>query len=126
MSVRTKTLRTNALQGQCTLAFRGPKVHAQIVREAVHALGFEEVGNHETTDTVPWREAFPQWTDTALPGVTLAGARHKEGLTQAALAQASGIPQRHLSEMERGKRPIGKDRAKALAQILDVDYRIFL
>jgi len=28
--------------------------------------------------------------------------------------------------MEHGKRPIGKDRAKKLAEVLKVDYHIFL
>jgi hypothetical protein len=76
--------------------------------------------------SIPWREAFPQWSDAQLPGVSLAGARHREGLTQMQLARLTGIPQRHLSEMEHGKRPIGKERAKVLAQMLHVDYRIFL
>jgi plasmid maintenance system antidote protein VapI len=38
----------------------------------------------------------------------------------------TGIPQRHISEMERGKRPIGKETAKKLAVALKTDYRVFL
>jgi plasmid maintenance system antidote protein VapI len=39
----------------------------------------------------------------------------------------SGIPQRHISEMENGKRQIGRERAKKLADALHVaDYRVFL
>jgi transcriptional regulator with XRE-family HTH domain len=56
----------------------------------------------------------------------LAGARHREGLTQRELAEKSGIAQRHISEMENGKRPIGKKNAKALATALNADYRAFL
>ena len=40
--------------------------------------------------------------------------------------QMTGIPQRHISEMEHGKRPIGKERAKKLAKVLKVDYHILL
>jgi hypothetical protein len=80
----------------------------------------------DDTQATPWREAFPQWDEAQRPGLALAGARYREGLTQAALAAATGIPQRHISEMERGKRTIGKERAKKLAAVLDVDYRIFL
>jgi hypothetical protein len=36
------------------------------------------------------------------------------------------IPQRHISEMERDKRPIGKETARKLAVALNVDYRVFL
>ena len=42
------------------------------------------------------------------------------------LAELTSIPQRHISEMERGKRSIGKERAKKLAEALNVDYRVFL
>lgn len=69
--------------------------------------------------TQPWREALP-YADEELPGVFLAGARYREGLTQAQLAEATGIPRRHISEMEHGKRPIGKQTAKKLAEALKV------
>ena len=118
MSVRTKEHRTDAV---CTMAFVGPMDHAQAAREALYALGFEEV-----RDTVPWREAFPAWSDAQLPGVALAGTRHKENLTQIQLARLTGIPQRHISEMEHGKRPIGKERAKKLAEVLKIDYHVLL
>jgi transcriptional regulator with XRE-family HTH domain len=42
------------------------------------------------------------------------------------LAEKTGIPQRHISEMENGKRTIGKERAKVLASALKTDYRVFL
>jgi len=38
----------------------------------------------------------------------------------------TGIPQSHISEMENGKRPIGKKRAKILAKALKVGYKVFL
>lgn len=52
--------------------------------------------------------------------------RFPEGLTQVQLAEATGIPQRHISEMENGKRVIGKEHAKVLAKALNTDYRAFL
>lgn len=47
-------------------------------------------------------------------------------MTQAELSEAVGIQQNHISEMECGKRPIGKDVAKRLAAFFKTDYRIFL
>ncbi len=58
--------------------------------------------------------------------VALCGYRTREGLTQRELAELTGIPQRHISEMENGKRPIGKETARKLATALNVDYRVFL
>lgn len=59
-------------------------------------------------------------------GTILQGARFREGMTQVELSGKSGIPQRHISEMENGKRAIGKVNSRKLANALDVDYRIFL
>lgn len=73
----------------------------------------------------PWREAFP-YTDEQLPGVLLSGARCREGLTQARLAELTGIPRRHISAMENSKRPLGKANARKLAAALNVDPRRFL
>jgi plasmid maintenance system antidote protein VapI len=47
-------------------------------------------------------------------------------MTQVELAEKLDIPQQNISEMENGKRPIGKSMAKRLASIFRVNYRIFL
>lgn len=59
-------------------------------------------------------------------GACLQGARLKGGLSQIQLAGKLGIPQTNVSAMELGKRPIGKNMAKRLAKVLNVDYRTFL
>ena len=46
--------------------------------------------------------------------MALRGARKREALTQKELAELVGVSQTHISERERGKRPIGKDMAKVL------------
>jgi plasmid maintenance system antidote protein VapI len=84
-------------------------------------LGFEDV-----SDSIPRREAFPEYSDEQLPGVCLAGARRKEGLTQKELARIIGVSQSNISEMETGKRTIGKKMAKRLAKITNVGYKLFL
>lgn len=89
--------------------------------ESLRALGFVDL-----TDSVPWRDCFPEFDEKTLPGAILTGARTKEGITQQELSKRTGIPQRHLSEMENGKRPIGKENAKKLAAALDIGYRVFM
>jgi plasmid maintenance system antidote protein VapI len=86
----------------------------------------KELGFMDPADSIPWREAFPEYREEDLPGVSLLGARTKEGMTQTRLSELIGIPQRHLSMMEHGKRPIGKKNARLLAKVLKVDYRVFL
>lgn len=116
MLERTRKRPTEAV----ALTFTGPATKRTEAIKAMRALGFQEAEG-----AVPWREAFP-YSDDQLPGVFLSGARHREGLTQAQLSEKTGIPRRHLSEMENSKRPIGKVTARKLGEALNVDPRRFL
>ena len=117
MSALTKKRHTD----RAHLCFVGPEAKREQAVEALHALGFVDEG-----ESIPWREAFPEFGENDLPGVSLSGTRTKEGMTQKELAAKTGIPQRHISEMENGKRSIGKESAKKFAEALNADYRIFL
>ena len=60
------------------------------------------------------------------PSVLLKGLRYREGLSQIEFAKQLNISQTNLSAMENGRRSIGKDLAKRIADIFGVDYRVFL
>ena len=82
---------------------------------------------HPVEKNIPWREAAKKDIEKySESGVMLRGARYKEDITQRELAIAIGISQHHISEMENGKRPIGKEMAKRLAEFFKTDYRVFL
>ncbi len=73
-------------------------------------------------ESVPWEEVYPDFNGS----VALRGARKREGLTQKELSRLVGVSQTHISEMEHGKRPMGKEMARRLAKVLKVNYRVFL
>ncbi len=70
-------------------------------------------------------EVFPEYIGKEQE-VALRAYRNQEGLTQKRLSELTGIPQHHISEMENGKRSIGKERARKLAEALHCDYRLLL
>lgn len=77
--------------------------------------------------TIPWREeAKEQIAKYTESGLMLRGARSKENMTQKQLADLLNIKPHHISEMEHGKRTIGKKMAHKLADILNVNYIVFL
>ena len=76
----------------------------------------------DDTETVALEEAFPDLHS----GSAIRGLRYREELTQAQLAEKIGVKRHHISEMETGKRPIGKEMAKRLARALKTDYKLFL
>jgi len=117
MQARTKKHPTETIE----LKFIGPVVNMTQAIETLKALGFEDI-----SDAVPWRDAYPEYSEEQLIGKALSGARYREGLTQIQLAELIGIPQRHISEMENGKRPIGKEMAKRLGKVLNISYKVFL
>ena len=104
------------------LCVTGPAANRQEALDYLRGLGFEAKNN----DSIPWRDAFPEITDATLPGVCLRGARARDGMTQKQLSEKTGIPKRHISEMENSKRPIGKAMAKRLSEALGVGYKVFL
>ena len=88
----------------------------------------------EREEKVVQKEYLPDWKEIfsdlfekyTEAGATLKGFRLREGWTQVDLAERLGVDQANLSNMERGKRPIGKEMAKRLAKIFDTDYRLFI
>ncbi len=79
----------------------------------------------EAADAIPAEELFPEIT-TNPQGAYLKGIRYREELTQVQLSELTGIQRRHISEMESGKRTIGKAIAQKLAAVLRIDYRMLL
>lgn len=117
MPVPTKKLPTDEM---VTVRLRVHRHNAPKIKEYARTV---ESGA-ERTYTVA--EVFPEYLGQESQ-IALRAYRTRENLTQKALAALTGIPQHHISEMENGKRPIGKERARKLAEALQVsDYRVFL
>ena len=107
------------------LHYRIPAGRREEAIKYLDSLQGELIQVAEDKECPAWMEYFPEAKDN-VQGVTLRGSRTKEGLRQVELAKRTGIPQRHISEMENGKRPIGKKHAKTLATVLKMDYRLFM
>lgn len=74
-----------------------------------------------------WREAAKKdIRKNSEGGQMLRGSRFKAEVSQRELADALGISQHHISEMENGRRPIGKEMSKRFAAFFKTDYRLFL
>ena len=114
-----------------SMTFIGPTAMLERAVEIMRSLGFQkaetESCDSEVTGSIPWRESshYKELLRNP-PAIFLAGARYREGLTQMELAERSGIARRHISEMENAKRPIGKQNARKLAEVLNIDPRRLL
>lgn len=72
--------------------------------------------------STPWREVFKEEIEKyGESGLMLRGSRYKAEMTQKDVADALGISQNHISEMENGKRPIGKVMALRFAKLFKTD-----
>ena len=98
-------------------------INVDRIKKYVANIEPEEVSEGNITADEFFTKYFPGETKEA---VALRGARGRENLTQKQLSEMTGIPQRHISELENGKRQPGKDWAKKLATALNCDYRLFL
>jgi len=112
---------TKARAIDTTLTFTGPD---DLKHEAIKLM--RSIGFVDNQGGISWHLVFPEFIGNE-KGTVLKGARLREELTQKQLSEKTGIPQRHISEMETGKRQVGRKRAEILAGVLNVsDYRIFL
>jgi DNA-binding XRE family transcriptional regulator len=102
-----------------TLRLRVHRSNAPRIMEYAQTI---EAGDDRSYSIV---EVFPEYIGKEQQ-VALRAYRSRENLTQRQLAELTGIPQRHISEMENGKRVIGKELAKRLAKALKADYKVFL
>jgi len=107
-------------KGLVELHFLVPKKKADEIKKVVACLGGVEEGDEK--ELVPFEEAFPDFHQ----GVTLRGFRQRDRLSQGELAEKIGAKQNHISEMESGKRAIGKAIAKKLAEVFSTSYKVFL
>ena len=81
----------------------------------------------EKDENITWRESakglIEKYTEA---GLMIRGARDKSEMTQKQLAEKLGVKPHHISEMEHGKRSIGKAMAKRLSEVLGVSNKVFL
>lgn len=106
----TKTPHTD---GTVTLTVVVPADRANAVTEAIEQAAEPTYG---------FTEVFPDST----PGTVLRGARGLREMTQVQLAARVGASPANISDMERGRRPIGKAMAKRLGEALEYPWKAFL
>jgi antitoxin component HigA of HigAB toxin-antitoxin module len=104
-----------------------PSDKAEMLKEAIEKIlelaGVPLKSMEESDDRLySIEEVFPDFHI----GHALRGLRSREGLTQKQLSEMIGAKPSHISEMENGKRPIGRDMAKRLAKALRTEYKVFL
>jgi DNA-binding XRE family transcriptional regulator len=88
---------------------------------------FEDLWQLTNTKSIDADEAFKDLTKQyGKTCALLKGIRIREGLNQTQFAKLIGTTQANLSSMENGVRPIGKNKAKLIAEKFDIDYRSLL
>ena len=84
----------------------------ELVSALVQRLGGQVIADDNDVVTVP---PIPE---SERVGRMLKGLRLRAGMTQAVLAEAIGVPQSHISEYEKSKRPVPAAKAEELAKLL--------
>jgi ribosome-binding protein aMBF1 (putative translation factor) len=124
MKVVAKAPRTERVQ--VIIQGRRPRIFL-VPKEKAHAVATMLSEFEDDDESVPIEDVLPALNDPVQgPATALRGARLKENQTQTELANRLGCPQSWISDMEHGRRPIGKKMAQRLAKALNIDYRVFL
>ena len=89
-------------------------------------LGIEAEPEEAEMSLADFEDYLYNGDENAKTAERLAVLRKEKKLTLRKLSEMTGIPYRHISEMEHGKRTIGKRNAQKLAESLGMDYRFLL
>ncbi len=114
-------MRERITNGCVDLSYRVPVEKAEMVKRVMQAL-LEDGGQDDATGYVTPEEAFGPRS----PARALRGYRYREALTQAQLAKLAGVTAQNISDMECGRRGIGKELAKKLGEALNAPWERFL
>ena len=120
MLVHTKKPPIKTASGNMTFFISCPASSANQIKQYLKKQGCLFVNDAEE-----WADAKGLFAERTQSNM-LIGARGKENITQVTLSELTGIPRRHISDMENGRRPIGKQNALKLGKALNIDYRVFL
>ncbi len=110
------------------LVMRGdiPEKILRVLEEEYGALQVTEDNDEELID-ITATDWYQDIKAELPPGKVLKTYRTRENLTQGALGKKiGGVPRQHISNMENGTRPIGREMAKKFAEVLGFDYRVLL
>lgn len=114
-------MRERITNGCVDLSYRVPVEKAEMVKRVMQAL-LEDGGQDDATGYVTPEEAFGPRS----PARALRGYRYREALTQAKLATLVGVTAQNISDMECGRRGIGKEMARKLGEALNAPWKRFL
>ncbi|MHC1713844.1 MAG: helix-turn-helix transcriptional regulator [Solidesulfovibrio sp.] len=104
------------------LSFRVPKDKAELVKRVLAALIEQAAPIAGDGEALTIEEALGPST----PASALRGYRHRETLTQAQLAKLVGVSKQNISDMECGRRTVGKEMAQRLGAALNAPWKRFL
>ena len=122
-------MRKRPIDGPIEIFDEQSKTRFLIPKEAIGKLfsflqPFQVIDEDES---IPADEVFKDvYKKYGKVGAAIRGFRARDNMTQKQLAEKLKIRQSHVSEMEHGKRTIGKAMAHKLAQLFNTDYRMFL
>ena len=112
----------NSVEFRISVPLEKAGLFRKMLRGLLEMSGLERETNEEGEELYTPDEVFAD----ATPGTALRGLRAKEGLTQQQLADALGIAQSRVAELESGAKRISINMAKRIGQAYNMPYKAFL
>ena len=128
MSVPMKTHHTNN-QDYKVIVVKGGAEKTYYIRKSNLGKIEKELEKYAEDDEVPvaWEKlAKDRIAKYKKSGLVLRGMRYRENMSHIALVKKSGVSQNEISNIENGKRTVGKKIAMKLAKALNFDYRLLI
>ncbi|MCL1967429.1 MAG: helix-turn-helix domain-containing protein [Fibromonadales bacterium] len=114
----------NGKMGEFRITGNVPAFYIDLTRRLFPKM--KEEPAEEVAENIDDWDWWKKKTASITPGKSLHALRTMREMKQSELARKIGVRPQQISDMEKGRTPIGKKMAMRLGEALNMDYRHFL
>jgi len=102
-----------------------PSFLEDLKKEFGKDLSIKETDDKYWMNANDWKP-YQEWKENATPGAYVRNYRTRDNLTQSQLGDKLGVSKQYISDMENGRRSIGKEMAKRLSSLFGCPIERFI
>jgi len=115
----------NGAMGEFRITGNVPMFYIDLTRR-LFPKAVEETAKEDVAENIDDWDWWKEETASITPGESLHALRTMRNIRQGVLAKKIGVSPQQISDMEKGRAPIGKKMAMRIGEALNFSYKHFL
>jgi len=123
--VKVPHMLENGAMGEFRITGNVPMFYIDLTRR-LFPKAVEETAKEDVAENIDDWDWWKEETASITPGESLHALRTMRNIRQGVLAKKIGVSPQQISDMEKGRAPIGKKMAMRIGEALNFSYKHFL